>query len=196
MQYEFLTIITLALAVFAAAPNALSQESGISQEELFANPPIKPEKDLDIYGYSTMEKSDFGGTDSESTFNQPIEELDNEALNQPTEEELEEAKELQKQTAEGLGPEGDELSDFGSDFDSDFADEGAGESAGATVPKLPKTLKDAGISKTGKLYKWVDSEGVIHVTNNIGFVPYDRQVQSALDSDEEGEAEGEFQDFQ
>ena len=93
MQYALLTIMTLALAVFAAVPNALSQvPGGGSVEELFANPPIMPTEDLDNYGYSTLEKSDLGGNDDESTFNQPVEELDNEASNQPTEEELKEAK--------------------------------------------------------------------------------------------------------
>lgn len=193
MQYTFLTIIALALAVFAVAPNALSQEGGISQEQLFANPPIMPEKDLDNYGFSSMGKSDLSGTDSESTFNQSVEQRGNEALNQPTKEELEEAKEQEKQAAEGdgddLGPDGDELSDL----DTDLEDE---ELVTPTVPERPRTLKEAGISKRGKLYRWVDSEGVIHVTNNIGFVPYDQQEQSGLGSDKEEEAGGESQDFQ
>lgn len=197
-------------ALILAFPFIVSaQDTGGAPADSFTEPIYRPSKDLDNYGFSDLDKSSFGESSIvESDFGGSIGGTTNVDLNKALEEEEARAREEEaKARAEGRDPldEFAPVGEPGGDASlGEFApgdeveapeNEEEEEIAGPELkPLSPRALRKAGIERTGRMYKWVDSDGVIHVTNNVGFVPLGPQNDEPepVEDEKPGEDEEEL----
>ncbi|GIW46999.1 MAG: hypothetical protein KatS3mg078_0876 [Deltaproteobacteria bacterium] len=152
-----LFILGIVILVFLWTQSSFSQTvntevqtvspQGQQQGEQFINPPYFPQKDLDVFEMSTLGNSGLKQRKTESTLTSPTKRKSNLEVNKPREKK-------------------------GSEKDFMEIEVGSiGESRGEEVGESSEEVTYSSLSGGGKLYRWVDDKGILHVTNDLGSVP-------------------------
>lgn len=157
MFIKFYILIALILFTFIG----VSEAQDTSDTGGYPSPIYKPENDLDQFEMSTLGSGDLSERQTGSTFSKPLKEETNAELNKA-------ADKAADQGAKGEAALRGKISDIRSRNANDLP-----SLSDKITPPSFTTPIDNGVTKTGKLYRWVDKKGVIHVTNNIVVVPQD-----------------------
>jgi hypothetical protein len=149
-------------------PEGIGTPSDFPGSEDFPQPVIQPQKELNPYELSTLGgTTGFGGRTEESTLGTSTNRRSNLEVNKPRERKNTE-EEAEAVTQEAVT--GAETS----------TEQSASEESAEFTPSSP-------LGKGGALYKWVDKNGVVHVTNDFGSIPpeYRQRVLEGSQGDED-----------
>ena len=134
---------------------------------------VYPYEDLNPFGLSTLGPGDNEYNTEGSTLGTTLKGKSNLEVNQPRERK-QPGVTNEEETVSG----GEETTGEG------------GEGAVEVIPEeSSEVLTPSPLSKTSGFYKWVDKDGVLHVTDSPGAVPPEYQKQQANEP-EKGEGEG------
>ncbi|HLE26274.1 MAG TPA: DUF4124 domain-containing protein [Thermodesulfobacteriota bacterium] len=122
---------------------------------------VYPYEDLNPFGLSTLGPGDDEYNTEGSTLGTDIKRKSNLEVNQPRERKQPEA------TNEGETVSGGE----------ETAVEGGEEAVEVIPEESSEVLTPSPLGKTSGFYKWVDKDGVLHVTDNPGSIPQEYQGQ-------------------
>lgn len=179
MERSFPSTLQLVLSLLLlTGSQALAQSTAPAPDTAETQPDfpeyiVTPREDLNPYGLSTMERSDETdyregagtlGTTEKRSGNIEI----NEALRQ-SKEEREKAKQKEdEEEKKKLGPE------------ANVGEPDNGGGVEVSGPSASGDLSSPGV-RAG-LFTWTDENGVLHVTNDLGQVPMEYQVEALEDS--------------
>jgi hypothetical protein len=122
---------------------------------------VYPYEDLNPFGLSTLGPGDDEYNTEGSTLGTDLKRKSNIEVNQPRERKQPEVTNEEETVSGG--------------------EESAGEGGEEAVEVIPEesseVLTPSPLSKTSGFYKWVDKDGVLHITDNPGSVPQEYQEQ-------------------
>lgn len=140
-----------------------SPQGNASQSGQFVNPPYFPQKDLNPFELSTLGGRNLGERKEGSTLGIGTKQKSNVEVNKPKEK-----KETEESTTQG-GSE----SATGTNTTAAKTEETTQINSNESTEVTPNS-----VNKSSGLYTWKDKNGVVHVTNNIGFVPAQYQEET------------------
>jgi len=115
---------------------------------------VYPTENLNPYGLSDMRPStESGNVNGVGTLGQTIKRKSNIEINAPKEESVEQKDDNDQENSGNLSTENQQLFEQQPDFS----------------PKVPRS--------SGRVFTWMDDNGMLHVTNDLGTIPPEHQKQ-------------------
>lgn len=154
LSFILTVLIAAGIPAFVFAQDA---PAGVSPSD-FPEPSIWPQKDLDLFEMSSLKSGGLGEPKSGSSFGKYQKQKSNAELNKPSEKEGKGKKTTRRSSKKLKSLEEEE-----------------------SYSEVETSFEAPVISKQGKLWTWVDQDGVFNVTNDISTVPLAELIKSGPD---------------